>query len=227
MPGKMVINLNHMSNQATAAFLLISAMLHEMMKKTKFVHSFLHDRHAGAMHTVPTPQKGGRWLNHLCTEFCRFITRLGHSTISLKCEQEPATLSVLEAVRKTCRALGIKTHVETVAPGSHASNGGAEVTVKVLRQNANVLIQQLERGCGISDVIGCHHPLYQWSLLHSAWVHNRFVVRQGLTPYEICSGRSYNGRLALFGECAWLSEGVYKRRPSMDERCLAWQDLLK
>ncbi|CAL1136540.1 unnamed protein product [Cladocopium goreaui] len=51
--------------------------------------------------------------------------------------------------------------------GSHASNGGAEVTVKVLRQNANVLIQQLE---------------------------------QGLTPYEICSGRSYNGRLALFGE---------------------------
>ena len=168
--------------------------------ETKACGLFIHDRDTGAMHVIPTPQKGGKHLAYLCTEFCRFITWLGHSTISLKCDQEPATLSVLEAVRKTCRALGIKTHVETVAPGSHASNGGAEVTVKVLRQNANVLIQQLEQGCGISDVIGCHHPLYQWSLLHSAWVHNRFVVRQGLTPYEICSGRSYNGRLALFGE---------------------------
>ena len=167
---------------------------------TKACGLFIHDRDTGAMHVIPTPQKGGKHLAYLCTEFCRFITWLGHSTIFLKCDQEPATLSVLEAVRKTCRALGIKTHVETVAPGSHASNGGAEVTVKVLRQNANVLIQQLEQGCGISDVIGCHHPLYQWSLLHSAWVHSRFVVRQGLTPYEICSGRSYNGRLALFGE---------------------------
>ena len=152
----MVINLNHMSNQATAAFLLISAMLHEMMKKTKFVHSFLHDRHAGAMHTVPTPQKGGRWLNHLCTEFCRFILWLGHQTISLKCDQEPSTLALLEAVRKTCRCLGVKTIVETIAPGSHASTGAAEVTVKLLRRQANLLIQQLERGCETPEgTIGC------------------------------------------------------------------------
>ena len=51
MPGKMDMNLNHMSNQATVAFLLTSAMLHEVMMMTKF----LHDRHTGAMHTVPTP----------------------------------------------------------------------------------------------------------------------------------------------------------------------------
>ena len=84
-------------------------------------------------------------INHLCTEFCRFILWLGHETISLKCDQEPSTLSLLEAVRKTCRCLGVKTIVETVAPGSHASNGAAEVTVKLLRRQANLLIQQLER----------------------------------------------------------------------------------
>ena len=38
MPGKMDMNLNHMSNQATVAFLLTSAMLHEVMMMTKFVH---------------------------------------------------------------------------------------------------------------------------------------------------------------------------------------------
>ena len=30
---------------------------------------FLHDRHTGAMHTVPTPQKGGRWLNPYARSF--------------------------------------------------------------------------------------------------------------------------------------------------------------
>ena len=102
-----------------------------------------------------------RWTlaQPLCTEFCRFILWLGHETISLKCDQEPSTLALLEAVRKTCRCLGVKTIVETVAPGSHASNGAAEVTVKLLRRRANLLIQQLERGCGIPEgTIGCQHP---------------------------------------------------------------------
>ena len=38
MPGKMDMNLNHMSSQATVVFLSTLAMLHEMMMMTKFVH---------------------------------------------------------------------------------------------------------------------------------------------------------------------------------------------
>ena len=162
---------------------------------------YIHDRHTGAMHVVPTPQKGGRYLNHLCTEFCRFIVWLGHDVISLKCDQEPATLSLLDAVKKTCRCLGIRASGETVPVGSHASNGAAEVTVKVIRRQANLLIQQIEKGCHIQDVIGCQHPLYHWALLHSAWLHNRFVVKQGKTAYELCADRVYSGRIAMFGEC--------------------------
>ena len=44
---------------------------------------FIHGRHSGAMHVVPTPQKGGRHLQYLCTEFCRFLVWLGQSTIAL------------------------------------------------------------------------------------------------------------------------------------------------
>ena len=161
---------------------------------------FIHDRQTGAMHVVPTPQKGGRHLQYLCTEFCRFLVWLGYTTVGLRCDQEPSTLSLLEAVKKTCRGLGIRIMDETVAPGSHASNGAAEVTVKVLRRHANLLIQQIEQGVGIPEVIGCHHPLYQWSLLHAAWLHNRFVVRHGKTAYELCTSRQYTGRIALFGE---------------------------
>ena len=58
---------------------------------------FIHDRHSGAMHVVPTPQKGGRHLQYLCTEFCTFLVLLGQSTIVLRFDQEPSTLSLLEA----------------------------------------------------------------------------------------------------------------------------------
>ena len=90
------------------------------------------------MHVVPTPQKGGRHLQYLCTEFCRFLVWLGQLMIALRCDQEPSTLSLLEAVKKTCRPLGIRIIEETVPPGSHASNGAAEVTVKVIRRHANL-----------------------------------------------------------------------------------------
>lgn len=146
------------------------------------------------MHVVPTPKKGGGHLQSLCAEFYRFLAWLGHTT-------EPSTLSLLETVQKSCTGLGIRVMDETVAPGSHASNGAAEVTVKVLRRHANLLIEQIEQGRGLCGAIGCRHPLYQWSLLHSACLHNRYVVRHGKTAYEPCDTDSAQAELH-FGERA-------------------------
>ena len=129
----------------------------------------------------------------------RYILWLGHPTISLKCDQEPSTLALLEAVRKTCRCLGVKTIVETVAPGSHVFATGLHALQRKRQiqscawqsciqwcRQASLLMQQLERGCGILDgTVGCQHPLYAWALLHAAWLHNRYVVRQGHTAYEV------------------------------------------
>ena len=74
------------------------------------------------------------------------------------------------------------------------------MTVKVIRQQANLLIDQWEKGCGLGQTIGCHHPLYHCALLHSSWLHNRFVIRKGSTAYELCANKMYTGCLALFGE---------------------------
>ena len=88
-----------------------------------------------------------------------------------------------------------------MTPTAHsASNGAAETTMKVIRKHANLWIQQVEKGCGLGEVIGCHHPLYQRVLLHSCWLHNRFVVRQSHTAYDLCANMPYTARLALFGE---------------------------
>ena len=45
------------------------------------------------------------------------------------------------------------------------------------------------------------HPLYGWALLHSAWIHNHFVVAAGATAYERSSDGAYSGKLTMFGEC--------------------------
>ena len=128
MPGKMDINLNHMSSQATVAFLSTSAMLHEMMMMTKFLH---------------------------------FSCMTGTLVPCIRCLHSEA-----------------------------ASTSG------------QFAVQQLERGCGIPEgTIGCQHPLYSWALLHAAWLHNRYVVKQGHTAYELCADRTYSGRVAMFGEC--------------------------
>ncbi|CAK9110158.1 unnamed protein product [Durusdinium trenchii] len=74
----------------------------------------LYIQFTGAMHCVPTDAKGGRRLNYLCTELVRFIVWLGHEAVGLRCDNEPSTLSLLDAARKTLRALGISARAEPV-----------------------------------------------------------------------------------------------------------------
>ena len=190
-----------MEVQARVALsVLISVLVLKMTKVPKHVASNIHDKQTGAMRVVPTTQKGGRRFQYLCTEVCRFLVWLGYTVVGLGCEQEPSTLSVLEAVKTTCRGLGIRVIRvldEIVAPGPHASNGPAEVMVKVFRRHAHLLVRQLEQGCGLPEVIGCHHPLYQ----------NRYVVRHGKTAYELRAYSHYKAGVALPWErIFWICE---------------------
>lgn len=135
------------------------------------------------------------------TEVVRFIMQTNHKEIGLRCDCEPSTLAILDAVKKTCRNLGIITHSEPAPVGDHQSNGGAEVTVKIIRAQANVLVSSIEKECCEGHVIfGCSHPVSAWAVLHACWIHNRFSVTNGSTPFELCSGRMYTGKLARYGE---------------------------
>ena len=88
--------------------------------------------------------------------------------MALRCDDEPAALSLLEAVRKTCRTMGIGVSVETVVPADHAANGAAETTVNVLRRLAGIFVTQIEKALGIGMTISSMHPLFAWSLVHSS-----------------------------------------------------------
>ena len=165
--------------------------------------SFLacHDRDTGLVAALPALGKGGKFFQYFVTELTRFVVSTGYREVRMRCDSEPATLAILEATIKTCRILGIQVTGEPTAVGNHEANGGAERTVELVRSHANILVTSLESCCGADrQVFGCDHPIYSWALVHSAWLHNRFKVSQGQTPYERACGRVYSGRLAQFGE---------------------------
>ena len=174
--------------------------------KDKVTFLTVADRDTGLVAAIPTLQKGGRFLRYLTTEFVRFIVSTGHRELGLRYDCEPSCLSLSEAVKKACRGVGILVHLEPTPVGDHQANGAAETMVNILRAKANLMVQQVEEESGAKDgqvIFGCDHPLYGWALVHSAWLHNRFVVSQRLdqrTPYEMATGRYYSGKVCQFGE---------------------------
>ena len=179
-------------------FFYCSRMRDESDKLTVLI---VTDRDTGMCIALPTQQKGGRSLNYLVTEMCRFIVHCGHAEIGLRCDSEPSTLSLLEAVRKACATLRITAHAEPAPTGDHRANGAAEAMVEVIRAKANLLVSQIEWETGCKEpIFGCRHPVYTWAIVHSSWLHNHFTVKSATTAYERACGRFYSGKMAMFGE---------------------------
>ena len=144
----------------------------------------MHDRDTRLLGVIPTLQKGGKHLQYVITEFVRFIMHTQHRELALRSDLEPTNLAILDGVRKTCRGLGITIHHEPVPVSDHQANGAAESSLQQIRSRAGIFIEQIEKACaGGRKIFSCSHPLYGWALLHSAWVHNHFVVAAGATAY--------------------------------------------
>eukprot|EP00435_Cladocopium_sp_Y103_P018044 s405_g4.t1 len=163
---------------------------------------FIHDRSTKMMHAVPAAAKGGRSLPFLTQELCRFVNWLGHQEVCLRIDNEPSTLSLLESCKKTLKGLGVHATVETIVPGNKEANGAAEITAQTIRNQANLLIEPVERSLGAEGrvLFGVLHPLYSWAVIHASWLHCRFAVFNGETAFERCTGREYHGKMCMFGE---------------------------
>ena len=159
----------------------------------------LSDRDTGLCLALPTLQNGGKSFSYLVTE--RFIVLCGDTEVGLRCDGEPSTLALLEAVSRACMGLNNVVHAEPAPTGDHQANGAAESMVGVLRSKANLLVSQIEEATGCKGpIFGCMHPAYAWALIHSAWLHNNFSVKRAMTSYERTTGRFYSGKVAMYGE---------------------------
>ena len=155
-----------------------------------------HDSATGAITAIPCESKGS--TRYLGVELMRFIQSLGHATVELRCDAEPATLSLQRAVVNARQRLGLKTVERNPPVGHHQANGYVEKAVDLIRRLACTLLDMVRHktGCKI-DVV---HPLFAWSFVHAAWVRNRFAVAGGLTAYERTCNAAYTGKLVAYGE---------------------------
>ena len=121
---------------------------------------FIHDISTKMMHAVPTAAKGGRSLPYLTQELCRFGTWLGHQEVCFELTMN--LLSLLDPCKRALKGLGVHVTVELAVPGNKEANGAAEVTVQTIRNQANLLIEQVERSLGAHGrvLFGALHPLY-------------------------------------------------------------------
>ena len=158
---------------------------------------FAHDRFTKMMIAIPTPAKGGKYVSYLATELGRFVVQTGHNPVTLRTDNEPSTLRVLEATRKALRSVNVTTYVETSAPGDHQANGAAESTVNIIRQQAALLVRQLEKGggCEGDNFFQSHHPVFSspYCTLHGFTITTQCIRHTPLLrwlPTELTQVRS-------------------------------------
>ena len=164
--------------------------------KVKLVCLVMTDSSSGAVQASPMYNKAG--IKMMAKEICRFVQWLGYNTLTLRCDQEPTMLRVEHHAQQALLRLGYKVTVDNPKIRDHASNGLVESAVHRLRQMATVLQCRIEEKTGVN--IPMTHAVASWAFVHAAWLINRYVVRGGSTPFEVCTGRSYSGKLAEFGE---------------------------
>ena len=162
-----------------------------------------------AIHVVPVQSKGTASLKHITEEVIRFtLENASRDACILQADSERATRQILRAVQQVRKVMCLETEIRLTGPGQHQSNGLAERGVQTVRRLANCLRAFAGDKANI-DILGNFH-LYPWAFKHAAFLINRFRVLEGTgkTSYELGTGHSYRGKLALFGESVMFKRVV-------------------
>ena len=163
--------------------------------QAKLTALVIHDSHTGAVQCVPV--QGKRQTKFMALEVLRFITFLGYGDVTLRCDQEPTTLTIQRHVQRARQQMNLRTVVENSKVLDHGRNSAVEKAIDRVRLQASVLLHQLTQKIGFE--VHPHHPIFAWAFVHSAWILTRFGVTAGVTPYELVSGHNnYNSKLCEF-----------------------------
>ena len=180
----------------------------------KFAYGFATDTPGGPNISmmVATDSIHGR----LCdAEFPKLHRSVGYGDrAELKCDQEPSTLDVANALIKRCQSTAL---IVTATP--RGSKGSL-----VHRERANLTIQGQLRAfreavsMRYKTEVGPDHVLMGWMVQHCAWVVKNFQVKgTGRPPYRSIRGKDYTGEVVPFGE-VWLGRNHSEDGAKLDMR---------
>ena len=122
-----------------------------------------HDSATGTVALIPARRKAD--IHYMAREVAKFARGLGVGELELHCDNEPTMLQLLSFLQRTLIELGLVVATSMSKPRDHGGNAYAEQTVHRVRQNAMVLLVQVEINVGHSI------PIYRrWrsSMLHGS-----------------------------------------------------------
>ena len=161
----------------------------------------MHDSVTKSIFAHLIPAKGVDFPS--CEKVVKMIVKdldtLGYRKVVFRCDNEPAILSLLRAVKLAWSGDVVQ---ETSAEGDPQSNGAAESSVHVVKGHVRSVKLAVESTCG--EEVPADHGLLTWLVSYATRVHRRFSVgRDGKTAYERTVGRRAVHPLAQFGERVW------------------------
>ena len=130
--------------------------------------------------------------------FCRLI---------LKCDNEPSTIALQDAVIHAC--VGVEVIPQGPPEGDHSANGRVEMAVREVKRQCRTLRISAEQNTSVR--IADDSPLLSWLPRFAAQVMNKMRIgKDGKTSEMRRTGRGWRKPMAQFGEKVWFRKIVRK-----------------
>ena len=163
--------------------------------------------------TVPMKTKSAK---NVCDSLVGFIGEMGYmQTITVAHDNEPVVNSAVQQAKLVRNHVGLKLVDQQAKNFDKGRTAMAERSIQTLRAQSKTLIHALEEQVKVK--FDDKHVIHEWSMMHSAWLINRFHVHSALksTPYQQLHGKPFRGRIACFGSLCYGMDGkVDKHHPA-------------
>ena len=154
----------------------------------------ISDRKTRIIRARVVPQKGNHAYN--IKVLSGVVESLGHSKVILKSDQEPAMLSLKDAVKSEAR---VDIVMEESPEHESKSNGEVERAIQVIQGQFRTMKDRLESR--YRQRISGEHPCIPWLIAHASDTVNRYhVYKDGKTAFENWKGKKFKGQYREFGE---------------------------
>ena len=163
--------------------------------------------------TVPMKTKSAK---NICDSLNGFIGELGYmQTVTVAHDNEPVVNSAVQQAKLARNQIGLKLVDQQAKNFDKGRTSMAERAIQTLRAQAKTLIHALESQVKVK--FEDKHVIHEWSIVHAAWLVNRFHVHSAIksTPYQQLHGKPFRGKIACFGSrCYGLDGTVDKHHPA-------------
>ena len=153
------------------------------------------DSSTGFTHATPVRSKNQYQL--MVQELLTFCQLLGHTSLTLRCDNEPTLVQLMRMAVNARLSLGLPTKAFTPMAYSH-SNSLVENVIGRARALAASLMHALSEKVGVC--FSTNSALWSWAVRHACWILNRFSPAKAITAFELVYGNDYKGSLCQFGE---------------------------